>query len=230
MMRRKIPNNEPPRYKRDPLGRRIEILRLLHGKKMRTAEIAECFKPGCDQSYIRTIQRDLEDLRDGINVLGTTIRIEETTESHSLKSYQSTVHPIFLALNLTELTALLKLLEERVDDPVYGGIFESIYNQLTDYAEERVIPLLGRRHVRGNATANRLDQEYVHTIHYLLKSQTEVDITYTTRDGDRITRKCMVRRYDDLRQTLAFRNIQANCTVERPLAEIEIDWSQVAYR
>lgn len=229
-MERIIPNNEPPREERKPLIREIEILKLLHGKKMTTAEIAEYFKPGCDQSFIRTIQRDLVALRDGINVFGTTIRIEETTEGHSLKSYQSTVHPVFLALNLTELTALLKLLEEHADDRVYGGILDSIYNQLTDYAEGRVTPFLGRRHVRGTATVNRLDQEYVHTIHYLLKSQTEVDITYSTQDGDRITRKCLVQRYDDQGQALVFHNIQANCTVERPLAEIEIDWRQVVYR
>lgn len=229
-MERIMPDSEPPREERKPLIRQIEILKLLHGKKMTTAEIAEWFRPGCDQSFIRTVQRDLVALRDGINVLGTTIRIEETTEGHSLKSYQSTVHPVFLALNLTELTALLKLLEERVNDPVYGGIFESIYNQLTDYAQDRVIPLLSRRHVRGSATVNRLDQEYVHTIHYLLKSQTEVDIAYSTRNGDRITRKCLVKSYDDLGQTLAFHNIQANCTVKRPLAEIEIDWSQVVYQ
>ena len=67
-MERIIPNNEPPREERKPLIREIEILKLLHGKKMTTADIAEYFKPGCDQSFIRTVQRDLVALRDGINV------------------------------------------------------------------------------------------------------------------------------------------------------------------
>ena len=54
-----------------PLDRRIEILKLLQGKKMRTGEIAEHF--GVDE---RTIQSDLREMRDGLNFFGVKMKIE----------------------------------------------------------------------------------------------------------------------------------------------------------
>ena len=95
--------------KRDPLiplNRRLNILKMLHGKELRTAEITEAY--GVDD---RTIRTDLETLRDGLEVMGTTVKIVEQRSGHSNLSYKSTVHPIFLALNLSEVFALLKALE-----------------------------------------------------------------------------------------------------------------------
>lgn len=93
----------------EPFERRVEILKLLQGKEMRTSEIAENF--GVDE---RTIRTDMQALRDGIDILGIKIKIESKHPGKQKHYYKSTVHPILLALNLSELFALLKLLENAI--------------------------------------------------------------------------------------------------------------------
>jgi len=218
------------------LARRLEILKILQGRTMSTQEIADRFRgPDSDIVDTRTVRKDLEALRDGIDVLGTTVRIEETTTGHSTKSYRSTAHPLFLALNLTELTALLKLLEDHSDDAVdgevYGGLFDSVYSQITDYAEEKISPHLRRPHTKRKTVVNRLeDEDYRHII-YLLKSGQEVSISYTTKEGKRVTRKCRVTRIED--DVLHFRVVNPEgkeFDVCKPVSEISIDWESVEYR
>jgi hypothetical protein len=176
-----LENNE--KYQRKPLFRQIEIVKLLQGRKMRTSEIAEHFRPGCDDSFIRAIQHDLEALRDGVDVFGFTMRIEESTESHSTKYYKSTVHPIFLGLNLTELFALLNLLEDHSDEQTYRAIFDSVYSQITDYAVSQLSPKLKDKHTREQGAArNNLDEDrFQSNFLYLWKSGSAVSITYETK-------------------------------------------------
>jgi predicted DNA-binding transcriptional regulator YafY len=94
--------------KSEPFERRIEIIKLLHGRKMRTGELAEHFVDD------RTIRADIDSLRMGMDVLGVKIKIESKHEGSQKHYYISTVHPIMLALNLSELLALLKLLENSI--------------------------------------------------------------------------------------------------------------------
>ncbi len=214
-----------------PLFRRLEILKLLHGRSMRTAEIAEHFKPGCDDSFIRTIQSDLAALRDGIDVFGTTVKVEDVTESHSIKSYKSTVHPLFLALNLTELFALLRLLEGASTDPAVGAtyknIFDSIYSQITDYARSKID--LEQKHQVINVVQNRLDEDsFKKNLHYLLKSGAAVQITYTTSSGARINRRCRVCDYNN--GIVTFFNEEKGKKVKRPYQEIIIDRDGIVYK
>ncbi|NLC27025.1 MAG: HTH domain-containing protein, partial [Fastidiosipila sp.] len=83
--------------KLDKTERKIEILKLLHGKEMRTGEIAEHFS--LDE---RTIRTDINKLREGTQILGTTFKIESKHEGSQKHFYKSTVHPILLGLNLSE--------------------------------------------------------------------------------------------------------------------------------
>ena len=94
--------------KSEPFERRIEIIKLLHGRKMRTGELAEHFVDD------RTIRADIDSLRMGMDVLGVKIKIESKHEGSQKHCYISAVHPIMLALNLSELLALLKLLENSI--------------------------------------------------------------------------------------------------------------------
>lgn len=219
------------RTKRNPLKRQIEILKLLQGQKKTTEQIAEYFKPGCDGSFTRSIQKDLTALRDGLEILETTIKIEETTESHSLKSYKSTVHPIFLALNLSELFALLKLLEDNSNEEIYAWLFGSIYGQITEYAEGKIAPNLKNKHDR-QSVANRLEQDNYHNIFYLIKSEQPIPITYTTKGNKTITRLCVVKQAKN--GIVHFHNIDDKADriykLRKQLSEIQIHWGELNYK
>ncbi len=216
---------------RNPLFRRLEILKLLHGRSMRTAEIAEHFKPGCDDSFIRTIQGDMAALRNGIDVFGTKVKVEDVIESHSIRSYKSTVHPFFLALNLTELFALLKLLEGASADPVVGAsyknIFDCIYSQITDYARNKIDP--EQKHQVIDVVENRLDEDsFKKNLHYLLKGRAAVQIMYTTNSGARINSRCRICDYNN--GIVTFFNKEKGEKVKRPYREIIIDWDGIVYK
>lgn len=223
------------KWRDKPLERQIEILKILQGKSMKTADIERHFRDeDSERVDPRMTQRDLEALRDGIEILGTTVKIEEVTTGHSLKSYNSTMHPIFLALNLTEVSALVLLLERAAMDPgpeeaaTYQRLFDLVYSQLTDYAKDKLKPYLKREH-EEIPLENRLDEAgFKNNILYLLKSGRVVDLTYTTKSGKRIARKCRILDYDNGQVT--FQNLDKNVKVSRERKDISIDWSQIDYK
>lgn len=141
----------------EKLNRIVEILKLLQGKEMRTSEIAEHF--GIDE---RTIRTDIDILRQGFDLFGTKIKIESRHyDGNPRHYYKSTVHPIILALNSNELLSLLKLLEEAQTSAageVYKHIFNSVYSQITDYAEELLANKL-RNEYSKSEVKNRLEEE-----------------------------------------------------------------------
>lgn len=121
-----------------PFERQLEIAKFLHEPHTPT-EIEERFD--IDE---RTRRKDLTALEDGIEVLGSTIRVEKTRE-HGKDYYKSTVHPVFLPLNLTEVYALTVYLDRAIDenDPnkaVIQNLIDRIKGQLSDYAQEKLFP------------------------------------------------------------------------------------------
>lgn len=56
---------------------------------MRTEEIGNYFRsPNNLSNDSRTTQKDLEALRDGVEILGTVVKVTEETRSHSIKYYK----------------------------------------------------------------------------------------------------------------------------------------------
>ncbi|MGI6150156.1 MAG: hypothetical protein GX195_07445 [Firmicutes bacterium] len=222
------------RMKGLPLLRQLEILKLLQDNPMRTSEIAQYFRPeNSDSVDVRTTQRDLQALRDGIEILGTTIRITEETRGHSLKWYRSTVHPLFLALNLTELAALITALQQGSLDPdpevssTYRHLLDCVVNQLTEYAKSKLSHLMVVD-PEAASVRNRLEEDiYRGNILYLLKSGRTVNITYITKDGNKITRPCRILAYHN--GIVRFENLTAKVKLTRPLAEIVVHWDGVDY-
>ena len=140
--------------------RRIEILKLLQGKEMRISEIAAYFE--VDE---RTIRSDINALRDGLDIFGVKIRIESRHyyEGNPRHRYKSTVHPIMLALNSSELFALLKLLENakmQITGEVYGHIFDMVYSQITDYAEKLFADKLANKHSKSEVISRLEEQAF----------------------------------------------------------------------
>ena len=124
------------RFFDDVLERRLEIAKYLH-EPHTPKEIQEHF----DISE-ETQKKDLRALREGLEAFGTTIKLEELKVGRK-RYYRSTVPPVFLALNLTEVYAMTEYLQRcmRIDDPnamVVKSVIDRMKTQLSDYAWDKV--------------------------------------------------------------------------------------------
>ena len=121
-----------------PFERQLEIAKYLHEPKT-AQEIQNRFSIDA-----RTLRNDLQELEEGITVLGSTIQISKE-KSRGTYQYKTTLHPVFLPLNLTEVYALTVYLNRAIDshDPnaeIIKNISDRIKSQLSDYAFERLFP------------------------------------------------------------------------------------------
>lgn len=213
----------------EPLERRIEILKMLQGKEMRTGELAEHFS--VDD---RTIRTDVQKLREGIDILGAKVRIESKHVGNQKHYYTSNVHPIMLALNSSELYALLKLLEDAMMQSrgeVYKHIFEEIYSQITDYAEDLMANKLKNKYDRAEII-NLLEEEAFNQhndlkLVYWEKSGRYIEISY--RNEDNIIVNENVRLIDIRNNELKIEDEQGNMR-SMNYNEIMIDWTSVDYK
>ena len=208
--------------------RRIEILKLLHGKKMRIGEIAEYFN--VDE---RTIRSDVDELREGLNILGSVFKIESKHEGSQHHFYQSTVHPLVLGLNLSELLMLLKLLEEKSEaagGEVYQNIFDSIYSQLTDYAEKILKPNLKKSYVRRQVMNVLEEEAFKKSIDYKLvfwnKSGKYIEISYLDENDQLVTADVKLIDVKNNKLKIEERGCQSRWI---DYGDIAVDWSKVEY-
>jgi len=183
------PNVPTPTQEEARLLRRLAILKLLQRKPMRTGEVADHFD--VDD---RTIRTDMDALRNGIDILGVKVKIDSKAQGGQKHSYKSTVHPIFLALNLSEVLALLNLLEDasqgKFSGNVYKRICNAVYAQLTEYARERLQGKLEKIY-DGAEVQNLLEEDTLkkwveyeqHAYAYLFKSGKYVPAEITSEDG-----------------------------------------------
>ena len=121
-----------------PFERQLEIAKYLHTPRA-ADEISKHFD--IDD---RTRRDDLQTLEEGITVLGSTIRIQKEKKGRKYY-YRTTMHPIFLPLNLTEVYALTVYLERAIKyNDVNSGIIRNISarvkSQLSDYAFDKLFP------------------------------------------------------------------------------------------
>lgn len=152
-----------------PFERQLEIAKFLHNPHT-PKEIQEKFD--IDE---RTARNDLQELEDGITVLGSTIKIEKEKKGRSYY-YKTTLHPVFLPLNLTEVYALTVYLDRVIgySDPnakMIRDISERIKLQLSDYAYERLYPDDERQYVKNRyVNDERLARQREGIYMYLMKS------------------------------------------------------------
>ena len=131
------------RYYDYPFERQLEIAKYLHTPH-RLEEIKKQFS--IDE---RTVRSDIAALRDGIEVLGTHIQIEEETKGRK-KYYKSSLNPVFLPLNLTQVYALTVYMPRisaesgSTNSDLLNEIASNIKAQLSDHAYERLFPNEGR--------------------------------------------------------------------------------------
>lgn len=118
------------------IERRLEIAKYLH-EPHTSSEIGNRFNISKD-----IVKKDLQALREGIEVFGTTIELDEQRKGRK-KYYRTTMHPVFLPLNLTEAYAMTVYLGKLLsrNDPntiVVQSVINRIKAQLSDYAWDKL--------------------------------------------------------------------------------------------
>ena len=132
---------------------------------------------------VRTINEDLLRLRgtDPIQICGKPFIINETQRNNGRFSFASTVHPFFLTFNLTQIITTLKGLKEMSENPAlkhYAVLSAaSIWQQLSDYAKERIIFVLTNLLPDELSWYRNLENEMVETF------QTEYECRRTESAG-----------------------------------------------
>ena len=116
------------------LERQLAIAKFLHEPK--TPEEIERHFGISDE----TRKKDMRALEDGIEFLGSSISITKVRKDGK-DGYRSTMHPVFLPLNLTEVYAMTVYLEDVLDPKdinteVIRNVIGRIKSQLSDYALE----------------------------------------------------------------------------------------------
>ena len=158
------------RFYDNPVERQLEIAKFLHERRT-ASEIEEQF-----DIDPRTRRSDLQALEDGIEVLGSTISISKEREGRKYY-YKSTLHPVFLPLNLTEVYALTVYLERMAvkagpNNEILRNLADRVKCQLSDYAYERLYPGDHRRKRYQNSYLDdeNLAQQRKGIYMYLMKS------------------------------------------------------------
>lgn len=180
------------RFYNHPMERQLEMAKFLH--EPRTAR-------DIDNKFdidARTRRNDLQALEDGVEILGSTVRIYKEKVGRKYY-YKATMHPIFLALNLTEVNAITNVTEiinslERAlkrGENAYSIILRDTVNrikaQLSPYAFSRLFP--GERQPEGNYYLNEesLAKTKEHALGYLHKSGKHFKFIYKDEEyGGRI--------------------------------------------
>lgn len=150
--------------------RRLEIAKYLHKPRTKEDIIKQFDIAG------RTLDDDLEELELGVRVFGSTIQIERLPDEGSEVRYKTTVHPVFLPLNMTEVFALTKYLEAIIDpsDPngkAIQNISNRIKGQLSDYAWDHLFHGEKRRSIENNFIDDeKMARQRDTVLMYLMKS------------------------------------------------------------
>jgi hypothetical protein len=139
----------------------------------------------------RTVEKDLARLRgntdDPIQVCGKPFIINETQRHNKRLSFASTVHPFFLTFNLTQVITTLKGLKMMCEEPALKhyarGSAVSLWEQLSPYAQDRILFVTGNLIPDELSWYESLDQEKE------VMFRTEYE--YRTTDGPGVLMDCM---------------------------------------
>ncbi|MGH4121854.1 MAG: hypothetical protein ACREV6_02790 [Clostridium sp.] len=128
----------PPLFE-SSFDRQMFIVKALHEKGVGVTKLEE-------KLWIsdRTIEEDLHVLREqeGISFLGQRVKINGIQRKNGVIEFKSTVHPVFLALNLTQVVVMLEGLKNMMKEEAYKGyafrLAVSIWKELSDYGRRRI--------------------------------------------------------------------------------------------
>jgi hypothetical protein len=92
----------------------------------------------------KPLEKDIDELVMGTRILGQKVKIRDLKRERKAITYQSSLHPVFLPLNLTEayhLTVGLKLLsmgKESMLSRTLDEMANKVYCQLSEYARDKM--------------------------------------------------------------------------------------------
>lgn len=122
----------------DSFERKIDLLKTLNENKTK-AELMEHYNIGSNP-----LLKDINELIDGTTLLGQKVKIRDIQKEKGKIIYQSTIHPIFMPLNLTEVYFLIVGLKslskehESFSSRIYDNLANRIYSQLSEYARKKI--------------------------------------------------------------------------------------------
>jgi len=156
----------------------------------------------------KVLEKDLDKLIKGTKILGQRVRIRNLQSESRRLTYQSTIHPIFLPLNMTEVYYLfsgLKLLARKhtVSAEMYNSLANRIYVQLSDYARRKIKTVAKEygfilppddefQFFMSSVDEEKMARDNIkNTLLYLFKSQTKCTICLNNESKE-IIRDCYI--------------------------------------
>ncbi len=166
----------------------------MHDKTEIQIEILKLTQGGTDPGPNRRTKEELADilhksrkgihpylieLQDGTNVLGSEVQISLANKSNV---YDSTIHPVFMALNLSEVNFLVNQLRFHFKGTEYERmvteISADVYRQLSGYAQQRM-----RAVARNNGRDPEMDYYWQHPRSGYRKEMDQQEIPYLAKCG-----------------------------------------------
>lgn len=197
----------PPTFN-SQFDRQMYIVKSIHQRKYQAADMA-------DELWLsdRTISGDLQELEDGITILGQKLKIYKQDLIYR-NAGLNTVHPIFLAANLTQIVVLLRGLEQQAQDPVYHEyavrLAANIWSELSDYGRSRIMTvseqlnlniawfdMLEEKRNEGlySTEAHCSDNDGVGNVLDFLKNGKRCTIEILHQNGTEILEDCLIKSY-----------------------------------
>ncbi len=132
----------------DNIGRYLYIAKFLHDSDQKIDDLPDklWFSKRAIEDYITKL-RGLD--YDPLEICGKIFKIPETKRSKKRIYSASTVHPLLLTLNLTQVIVMLKGLKKMSENRLYAEYARTaaadIWEQLSDYAKNRIRYVLSER-------------------------------------------------------------------------------------
>ncbi|SDY94525.1 hypothetical protein SAMN05660462_01315 [Proteiniborus ethanoligenes] len=122
----------------NPYERLVDLLKTLN-KGMTKSELMDHYSISR-----KPLESDINQLVMGTKILGQEVKIRDIQKEQNKITYQSTIHPIFLPLNMTEVYYLIMGLkslskdQRNIASKTYDDLANKIYCQLSDYARNKI--------------------------------------------------------------------------------------------
>lgn len=226
----------PPIDISNSFERQMYLAKILQTSDITLAELS-------DALWIseRTLNEDIARIRghfdDPIQICGKVFKVNEISRNRGKVNFTSTVHPMFMTFNITQVIATLKGLKYMGDDPVlkqYALLTaRQIWEQLSDYAKKRILYVTmhlipdDAQWYKGldsasDVQAYRTESELSHTegagvIADCLKNKKTCIVEYSGENGESIF----------LENCSVFYSSDGNISVENDSGKIELSWEKI---
>lgn len=159
--------------------RHLVVMREMH-EPLTSAEIGEKTKLDAD-----TIREYIKDFENGFSFLGTDMTGNIRSEKRK-KRFRSTIHPVFLALNASELNMLMLYLQQSENKEIMR-IGNLIYSQMTNYAREVICPKVTKFKDIELSYSDEYDNLQENAVGFLLKMGREpVNFYFIDDNGNKV--------------------------------------------